>query len=135
MGKSFLTEYRLELSALLTLVFAFLSVIGLVGVRYIHNSNGAVTFDLPGSIRFLQDLIQPFGEWVTWIAVIAPIGLLVGAWWLYDYVRKSRKLVKLIDTTSRAKFVKNMDDIEYMAWVLPRRFEVLVLDKKKEFKL
>ncbi len=135
MAKSFLTEYRLELSSLLTLLFAFLSLVGLVGLKYIKETNGQVSFDLPGSINFLAPLIEPFGEWVTWIAIIGPIGLVVCAWWLYDYVSKSRKLLKLIDTTSKAKFVKNLDDIEYMAWVLPRRYEKMVIDKKKEFKL
>ena len=135
MPRDFLTEYRLEMSALLSFVFGLLSVIGLVGARYINIEGKIVTFKLPAGLSSLQDLIQPFGTWVTWIAVIAPIGLVVCLWWLYDYVKKVRKLVGLMDTSSRAKFVRNMDDIEYLAWVLPRRFEKQVLDKKREFKL
>lgn len=135
MPRDFLTEYRLEMSALLSFVFGLLSVIGLVGARYINIEGKIVTFKLPAGLSSLQDLIQPFGTWVTWIAVIAPIGLVVCLWWLYDYIKKVRKLVGLMDTSSRAKFVRNMDDIEYLAWVLPRRFEKQVLDKKREFKL
>lgn len=133
MAKSFLTEYRLELSTLLTLAFAFLTIVGIMGALYIDTGTG--TFDLPGSISFLQDLIQPFGRWVTWIAVIAPIGLIVSAWWLFDFVKKIRELAKLIDTPSKAKFVRNLDDIEYLGWVLPGRYEKRVIEKKKEFKL
>jgi hypothetical protein len=135
MPRDFLTEYRLEMSALLSFVFGLLSVIGLVGARYINIDGKIVTFKLPAGLSFLIDLIQPFGTWVTWIAVIAPIGLIVAIWWLYDYVQKVRKLGRLMDTSSRAKFVRNMDDIEYLAWVLPRRFEKHVLEKKREFKL
>lgn len=123
------------MSSLLTLAFAFLTLVGVVGARYIHIDSGNVTFNLPGSVSFLQDLIQPFGRWVTWIAVVAPIGLIVSAWWLYDFVKKTRELSKLIDTPSKAKFVRNLDDIEYLGWVLPGRYEKKVLDKKKEFKL
>jgi len=135
MPRDFLTEYRLEMSALLSFVFGLLSVIGLVGARYINIDGKIITFKLPAGLSFLIDLIQPFGTWVTWIAVIAPIGFVVCLWWLYDYVQKVRKLGLLMDTSSRAKFVRNMDDIEYLAWVLPRRFEKHVLEKKREFKL
>lgn len=135
MPRDFLTEYRLEMSALLSFVFGLLSVIGLVGARYINIDGKIVTFKLPAGLSSLHDLIQPFGTWVTWIALIAPIGFVVCLWWLYDYVKKVRKLASLMDTPSRAKFVRNMDDIEYLAWVLPRRFEKQVLDKKREFKL
>ena len=50
---------------------------------------------------------------------------------LYDFVKKTRELSKLIDTPSKAKFVRNLDDIEYLGWVLPGRYEKKVLDKKK----
>jgi len=135
MPRDFITEYRLEMSALLSFVFGLLSVIGLVGARYINIDGKIVTFRLPAGLSSLHDLIQPFGTWVTWIAIMAPIGFIVSIWWLYDYIKKTRKLASLMDTPSRAKFVRNMDDIEYLAWVLPRRFEKHVLDKKREFKL
>ena len=135
MPRDFLTEYRLEMSALLSLVFGLLSVIGVVGALYIDNNGDNVTFSLPSGVSFLNDLVQPFGTWVTWIGIIAPVSFVVSVWWLYDYVHKVRKLTGLMDTSSRAKFVRNMDDIEYLAWVLPRRFEKQVIEKKREFKL
>ena len=54
---------------------------------------------------------------------------------MYDFFKKTRELASLIDTPSKAKFVRNLDDIEYLAWVLPQRFEDKVIAKKKEFKL
>lgn len=129
MPKSFLTEYRLELSSFLSLVFGFLTLVAVVGV-YINGNHA-----LPSYIAFLEDLAKPFGQWSTWIVVIGPIGLIVCLWWFYDYVKKTRKLAKLIDTPSKAKFVRNLDDIEYLAWSLPQRFEDRVIAKKKEFKI
>lgn len=126
-----MTEYRLELSSFLGLLFGFLTIIGVVGVYLNMNENNR----LPSFISFLQDLSDPFGSWIAWIVVAAPIGLIVCAWWYYDYVRKIHELAELIDTPSKAKFVRNLDEIEYLAWSLPQRYEDKVLTKKKEFKI
>ena len=139
MSKSFLTEYRLELGVLLTLLFAFLTVVSVIGVAYIdvveNGDDKTVSFDLPGSISFFETFLNPLGTWVTWIAVASPIGLVVCVWWLYDFFKKTRELAGLIDTPSKAKFVRNLDDIEYFAWSLPQRYEDQVMQKKKEFKV
>lgn len=116
-------------------MFAFLTLIGVLGVLTLETKNGTTAFDLPSALEFLAVFIEPLGTWVTWLAVVAPIGLVVCAWWLYDYFKKSRELKKLMDTPSKAKFVRNLDEIEYLAWCLPRRYEVKVIEKKKEFKL
>ncbi len=126
-----MTEYRLELSSFLGLLFGLLTIIGIVGAYLSMNENNS----LPSYISFLQDLSDPFGRWVAWIVVVAPIGLIVCAWWYYDYVKKIRELAELIDTPSKAKFVRNLDDIEYLAWSLPQRYEDKVLTKKKDFKI
>jgi len=126
-----LTEYRLELSSFLGLLFGVLTVIGIVGTYLNMNENNR----LPSYISFLQDLSDPFGRWIAWIVVAAPIGLIVCAWWYYDYVKKIRELAELIDTPSKAKFVRNLDEIEYLAWSLPQRYEDKVLTKKKNFKI
>lgn len=126
-----MTEYRLELSSFLGLLFGFLTIIGIIGTYLNMNENNR----LPSYISFLQDLSDPFGRWIAWIVVAAPIGLIVCAWWYYDYVKKIRELAELIDTPSKAKFVRNLDEIEYLAWSLPQRYEDKVLTKKKDFKI
>lgn len=131
MAKRFLTEYRLELSALLSLLFAVVMVIGIIGIYLDMNDDN----HLPSALSFLEDLASPFGNWVAWLAVIGPIAFIVCIWWFYDYVKKSRELAELIDTPSKAKFVRNLDEIEFLAWNLPQRFEDKVLEKKREFKL
>lgn len=125
--KSLLTEFRFELSSLFVLIFIFLTIVGIVGVFYDD--------DVPSYLAPLKDLTEPFGDWVYWLVVIGPLGLVICAWWMYDFVKKTRKLAKLIRTPSKAKFVRNLDDIEYLAWSLPQRFEDEVLKKKKDFGL
>ena len=135
MAKHILTEYRLELSSLLSLLFGFLTTVGVVGTFFKSTSGDEVTYRLPGFLSFLGDLADPFGQWAAYLVVIGPVGLVVCLWWLYDFLKKRKELAELIDTSSRAKFVRNLDDIEYLAWVLPQRFEDKVLEKKREFKL
>jgi H+/Cl- antiporter ClcA len=125
--KSFTTEYRLELGSLLGLLFGLLTVVGIVGVF--------LADQLPASLTFLADLSDPMGNWDYWMVVVGPIGLVACIWWLYDFSKKVRKLEGLIDTPSKAKFVRNIDDIEYLAWSLPQRYETKVLEKKKGFRL
>lgn len=127
MPKSVLTEYRLELSGFLCAVSAFVTLVGVTGVFLLDR--------LPSYLFVLQELAEPFGSWAYWFLVGGPL-LLVGAgWWLYDYFKKTRALARLIATPSKAKFVRNMDEIEYLAWSLPRRFEVRMFEKKRQFNL
>lgn len=127
MPKGFLTEYRLELSGLFIVLFGFLTIVGVIGVFFDEN--------LPTYLLFLTDLTEPAGSWSYWFVVLGPLGLVASIWWLYDYVKKCKKLEVLIDTPSRAKFVRNLDDIEYLAWSLPRRYEKMVIQKKKDLGL
>jgi hypothetical protein len=131
LAKSMLTEYRLEISSMLSILFAVVMVIGIVGV-YLNMEEGN---HLPSAISLLEELATPFGNWVAWLAAIGPIAFIICIWWFYDYVKKTKELARLIDTPSKAKFVRNLDDIEYLAWSLPQKYEDKVLKKKKEFKL
>ncbi len=136
MSKSFLTEYRLEFGSLLALLFGFLTIISIVGVLALRADAQEPPATVPSFLLPIKNyLSDPFGTWVYWLVVVAPIGLVVCSWWVYDYVKKVRELADLIDTSSKAKFVRNMDDIEYLAWSLPKRFEDHVIEKKREFKL
>jgi hypothetical protein len=106
MAKSFIKEYRLELASFMDA--------------------------LPSYLFALEELSQPFGTWAYWLVVLGPLLLVGGGWWLYDYVKKTRELARLIDTPSKAKFVRRLDDIEYLAWSLPKRFEDQVIERKRK---
>lgn len=127
MGNSILTEFRLELGFFLVLIFSVATFLGVLGAIF-----GP---ELEGALSSLQSLIDPLGNWAYWLIAIGPIGLAISLWWLSDYFSKGKKLKKLIDTTSKAKFTKSMDDIDYIAWRLPKRFKLMVSRKKSELKI
>lgn len=127
MSDNVLTEYRMEFSITLLILFSLMSLIGILG---------AVTNNHPtGFWSTFQDLVAPFGNWVYWMALAGPIGLMFSLWWVVDFIIKIRKLKDMINTESKAKFIKNQDDIEYIAWRLPKKYKILVARKKVELRI
>jgi len=127
MSNSIMTEYRAELGIIFLILFSIASFLGLIGAF--------MGSDLPGGWDIFQDLITPIGSWAYWLSVIGPLGLIVTLWWDFDYFFKIRKLKEYMDTSSKAKFLKNLDDVEYLAWRLPRKYKMMVAEKKKELKI
>lgn len=127
MSDNVMTEYRMEISATLMILFGLASLIGILG---------AVTGNqLTGFWGTFQDLVAPFGNWVYWLAFVGPIGFIFSLWWVLDFILKIRKLKDMINTESKARFIKNQDDIEYIAWRLPRKYKMLVARKKAELRI
>jgi hypothetical protein len=124
----FLVEYRPELGTFLSVVFGIASFIGVIGA-----ASGANP--LPGPLSAFQDIVNAFGLWVNWLAIAGIIGFIVAIWWMIDYVLKIRKLKDLMDTESKSKFIKSMDDIDFIAWRLPKKYKNLVANKKSELKI
>jgi len=127
MANNILTEYRLELGVFLLIVSAFASLLGLIGTL--------MGTDLAGFWAVFQDLIIAIGSWVYWLAILGILGIIVALWWNLDYFFKVKKLKELSDTSSKAKFIKNLDDIEYLAWRLPKKYRVMIAEKKSELKI
>jgi H+/Cl- antiporter ClcA len=127
MSNNALTEYRMELGITLLILFGLASLIGILG---------AVTnFNPTGMWSTFHDIVAPFGNWVYWLAFIGPIGLIFSLWWVLDFFLKIRKLKDMINTESKSKFIKNQDDIEYIAWRLPKKYKILVARKKTELRI
>ncbi len=75
------------------------------------------------------------GNWGYWILGLGALLLLIGGIWFALYRINVRKFNKLIVEKSKAMFVKKQDDVEYLAWRLPTKYENKLALKKKEFGL
>ncbi len=62
-----------------------------------------------------------------------PIILIAGGWYFFDNLRKRKEFKELMETTSKAKFIRNMDRAEFLAWKLTMDHQKQLMDKKKEF--
>lgn len=80
--------------------------------------------DLEGSI---------VGAWSFYTLIIGFLVFIYGAIELYTYMKRVKKLRKLLELSSKASILKNLEEMEYLAWCLPSGWEQVVEDKKKEF--
>ncbi len=115
MGKPFIVERAGSLSSLILFVGLIMTVIGLMAILNIG-------FD-------------SVGGWGYWMLIIGAAFILIGAIWLCMHVINIRKFNEMLKEQSKAAFVKKRDDIEFLAWKLPGRFESKLLDKEKGFGL
>lgn len=118
-------EYRYELSAL---IFA----LGILGTIL------SLTQILAGtqSPDWLQSIHRAVGEYVIWEAFLGFLTVLAGGFYFIDTLRKEREFERLISTTSKELFVKNMRRIEELTYEhLPSAYERRFLEKKREFRI
>ncbi len=101
---------------------ALLTLIGL---------KGAYFPDL--SIPLINEVVRDVGPWISWIAVIGPLLLIGGGWVLGDGILKRKEFNRLIGTTSKSAFVRNLDRLEQLAWLLSADHEEKVWERKRHF--
>lgn len=77
---------------------------------------------------------SPFGGWGLeyLLLLVGAILVLGGAVLLFGYLARVRKFHELLSERKKAEFIKNLDDIEYLAWRLPLKFERELVEKKRE---
>lgn len=112
MAKPFAVERALELSASMTLIGVILAAISLADI--IAGTTG-------------------LGGWSYWTVIVGLIVFAFGLHWLAGYLRNVRDFKRILEEQSKAAFVKDLDDAEYLAWKLPTRFEDELFEKKRRF--
>ena len=115
MPKPLIVEHAPALSVLCLLLGCVMIVVGVVG------RTSPASDHLESS-----DLLLIF---------IGMIVAAVGALWLFSFVKKTRKFNVMMKEKSKAVFVKKLDELEYMAWLLPMRYEQELLERKQELGL
>ncbi len=103
-----LRELRFEISYMLFALGAFLTL--LVIFHYFLQDF------LPQPVL---DIVTAVGNWVVWLVVLGPLLLIVGGWYFVDFIRKRREFRKLLAVPSKARFVRNQERLEELAWYLP----------------
>ena len=112
MAKPLAVERAMELSTLMTLVGVILAVISLADI----------TTGTTG-----------LGGWSYWTVIVGLVVFAFGLYWMAGYLRNVRDLQRILGEQSKAAFVKELDDAEYLAWKLPTRFEDELFEKKRRF--
>ncbi len=82
-------------------------------------------------------IIKPLWEthWDLWLLILSPLGVCVGGYYLYDNVNMRMEFERLYNTSSKKKFIENLDRLEYLAWNLSMRHDIRVDRRKKEYNI
>ena len=84
---------------------------------------------------FLQSFFDGLGYYIYWL-FIAMITLSIGCgWMLGDQIMKLNKFNDLINTTSKATFVRNLNEIEDLGWKLGPKYMDVVQERKQKFRI
>ncbi len=124
--RKFFHENKLGLSTIGIIVGLPLILASALSFMY---STGEENSDL---IQFSYDL---FGDWAFWIIIPGLLMLIIGSYFVYDFYRKMKEFRSLMTIESKAKFIKNLDRIEFLAWRLHPNYERVVIEKKKKYKI
>jgi hypothetical protein len=92
-------------------------------------------FILAVSLASLTESVIAMGGWAYYTLIIGGILLIIGILWFLKIVAGVRKLHRYLHEPSKAAFQKTLDDVEYLAWTLPSRYENELVEKKKGFGL
>jgi uncharacterized membrane protein len=95
---------------------------------------GVVLFSISLATAFGADPLG-LGGWSFWVGAAGAIILIVGAIWLIAHVMKLRDFERLFNVQGKKALMQNLDELEYTAWRLPEKYEKMVAEKKKEYKM
>lgn len=122
-------DYRFEISGaffVAGLILVFFAVLG-----YVPQARAWAR-----GVAVLDYILSSIGVWIFWEAIIASIVMLIGGLDFADTVKKAREFEKLITTTSKESFLKNMRRINDLATdALPERYWRRLEKKKVELKV
>ena len=115
---------KLFLVAMLGTVFALIALWELL-----------VMFETDTIMDYPLPIFDQMDEW-SWALLVFGGILSIGGWLYYhDHNKSYHKFEKLINTDSKAQFVRNIDEIEELAIDLGPDFEKRVIERRADFKV
>lgn len=75
------------------------------------------------------------GDYIMWFLVIGPLLLIACLFYLIATIINLKKFEKLINTHSKSKFIKNLDEIEKLAWKLTKKERQKVENMRRKFRV
>lgn len=122
--RRFFTTYTLHFGLILFILGIVLTIFGFFGVFYYDQTP-----------EFLKGTIGSIGDWKYWCILLGPILIIAGGWYFFDNVSKRREFRELMETTSKAKFIRNLDRVEFLAWKLTSEHQNQLAQKKSKFNI
>ena len=74
-------------------------------------------------------------DWCPYILGLGIIILLTGIFYLYSFQKNKRFFIEELETNKRSDFVKKHQEIKNAVRYLPKKYQKILRDKEKEFKI
>ena len=113
--------YFLMLVTLIVGIFLF--VIGIFGL--------VQDYAPPG----IDTLIDRIGYWYFWCLIFGFFAVVGGGFYYIDGRKKIKQFEELLESNSKAKFIRSCAEIEKTLWHLPSSYSVRYQEKCKEYKI
>ncbi|RLF59032.1 MAG: hypothetical protein DRN27_03755 [Thermoplasmata archaeon] len=123
----FFREYVYVLSIITIIIGIPITIFGAIG-----------TLETLEYTTILQDSIGISSNIVDWCPYILGLGiiiLLTGIFYLYSFQKNKRFFIDELETNKRSEFVKKHQEIKNAARYLPKKYQKILQDKEKEFKI
>ena len=128
MDFKFIRNHRLELSSIGLIISGIFLFIGTAGWLFPDS-------DLVNDSEYLQQILEPIGNYDFWVFVPSVIAFAILFWFFYDFIAKSRKFSNLIEISSKSNFKKNKSEMEFLAWELGDKFVERFEERKRELRI
>jgi hypothetical protein len=116
----FLTELKLSLSIILTIIGFLLF---LIGMNYISD-----VFDIFG---LPKDILQ----WSIFLLIIGFIILVTGIYYLYAYLKDRKFILEELETNKRSEILKKHIELKKAVKHMPSKYKKMLKEKEDEFKI
>ena len=124
MGKinGFFREYVYVLSIITIIIGIPITIFGALGI---------LTTILQDSMGISSNIV----EWSLYILGLGIIILLTGVFYLYIFQKNKRFFFDELETNKRSEFVKKHQEIKNSVRYLPKKYQKILHNKEKEFKI
>ncbi len=78
---------------------------------------------------------SPLGGWSFYTLLVGIAVLIWGAWEWAVYFKRVRRLRSLLSKEGKAHLVRNVEEMEYLAWCLPSHWSEAVSEKKRSYRV
>jgi len=124
MGKinEFFREYVYVLSIITIIIGIPITIFGALGI---------LTTILQDSIGISSTIV----DWSPYFLGLGIVILLTGVFYLYSFQKNKRFFIEELETNKRSEFVKNHQEIKNAVRYLPKKYQKILHEKEKEFKI
>ena len=84
---------------------------------------------------FVGGALDRIGNWGYWLFFIGLLLLAGGIWQIWSEISNQRKFERLMLVDSKAKFIRDQDELEYLAWSLGKDYKERVEKRKKDLRI